>query len=191
MRPAPIALLLILAPAPVRAHDAFGDLGPFFGSLLHPLADPLQAALLAGTAAYLAGRRLDAVRRALPVFAAALVSAQVALALVPEVEVPTLLVAATALLIGAAAIVPDQSLPRWFGLILVAVAGALAGLAPGALPQASALQSFFGNLLGVAMLTILLWSAFDAAARRLSPLAPRVVGSWVAAIAIIVGAFAI
>ena len=46
-----------IVPAPALAHDAFGDLGPFYASLLHPLADPLQAALVIGTAAFLAGPR--------------------------------------------------------------------------------------------------------------------------------------
>ena len=56
-----LALGLSLAAGPARAHDAFGDLGPFYASLLHPLADPMQAALVIGTAAFLAGRALGTV----------------------------------------------------------------------------------------------------------------------------------
>jgi hydrogenase/urease accessory protein HupE len=62
------SLVACLVPAPALAHDAFGDLGPFYASFLHPLADPLQAALLVGTAAFLAGRPLSVTRAALPVF---------------------------------------------------------------------------------------------------------------------------
>ena len=60
-----------LGATPGLAHDAFGDLGPFYASLLHPLADPLQAALIVGTAAFLAGRPLGLTRLAWPVFVGA------------------------------------------------------------------------------------------------------------------------
>jgi hydrogenase/urease accessory protein HupE len=45
-----IILPAVIVPSPALAHDAFGDLGPFYASFLHPLADPLQAVLLIGTA---------------------------------------------------------------------------------------------------------------------------------------------
>lgn len=60
-----------IAPSSALAHDAFGNLGPFYASFLHPLADPLQAALLVGTAAFLVGRPIEVARVALPVFVAA------------------------------------------------------------------------------------------------------------------------
>ena len=44
-----LSLVLLVAvaagsPHVALAHDAFGDLGPFYGALLHPLADPAQKA---------------------------------------------------------------------------------------------------------------------------------------------------
>ena len=188
-RPAVLALALS-APAPALAHDAFGDLGPFYASLLHPLADPMQAALVIGTAAFLAGRSLGTVRVALPVFAAAAALSHLLLGWRMGVLPHPLLAAVAAFAVGSAATLPDRWTRVPAGLILVAATGILVGLAPDRPPAQGALQPILGTVLGVAILATLAWAALDAAARRVSPLAPAVAGSWVAAVGLLAGAFA-
>jgi hypothetical protein len=190
MRRLLLALGLSLAAGPARAHDAFGDLGPFYASLLHPLADPMQAALVIGTAAFLAGRALGTVRLALPVFAATAALAHLLLSWRLGVLPPPLLVAVAAVAVGGAATLPDRWTRVPAGLVLVAATGVLVGLAPDRPPAQGALQPILGTVLGVAILATIAWAALDAAARRLSPLAPAVAGSWVAAVGLLAGAFA-
>ena len=190
MRRPHLVLLLASAPGPALAHDAFGDLGPFYACLLHPLADPMQAALVIGTAAFLAGRALGTVRVALPVFAAAAALSHLVLSWHLGVLPAPLLVTAAAVAVGGAATLPDRWTPVPAGLLLVAATGALAGLAPDRPPVEGALQLILGTVLGVALRATLAWAALDAAARRISPLAPAVAGSWVAAVGLLAGAFA-
>ncbi len=180
---------LCLLAAPVQAHDAFGDLGPFYASILHPLVDPLQAALLVGTAAFLAGRSLALTGMALPVFIGVAAFAALFTALGGMAVAPPLLVAFVAVLAGLAAILPEAWTPRVPSLILVAVTGALTGLAPGP-AEGAALQPFLGTAVGIASLVTLCWFALEAAGQRFTPLVPRVAGSWVAAIGILTAAFA-
>ena len=191
MRRLSLALLLAAAPGPALAHDAFGDLGPFYASLLHPLADPMQAALLIGTAALLAGRSLATVRRALPVFVVAAALSHVLLSWRLGVVPPSLVTAAAAVAVGGAATLPDRWTRPAAALLLVAATGALVGLAPDRPPATGALQPLLGTLLGIAALTTLAWAALDALARRVSGLAPAVAGSWVAAVGLLAGAFAL
>jgi hypothetical protein len=190
MRRLSLALLLTVAPGAALAHDAFGDLGPFYASLLHPLADPMQAALVIGTAAFLAGRSLGTVRVALPVFVAAAALSHLVISWHLGVVPAPLLVAAAAVAVGVAATLPDRWTPVPAGLLLVAATGALAGLAPDRPPAEGALQPILGTVLGVGVLATLAWTALDAAARRVSPVAPAVAGSWVAAVGLLAGAFA-
>lgn len=181
--------LLALVPSPAFAHDAFGDLGPFYASLLHPLADPLQAALVAGIAAFLAGRSIATARLALPVFVAG-AALGLGLAWRPGLVPAPLVPEAAAILIGLAATLPDRWTPVWLALPLVALIGVLAGLAPGQ-PEGAPLQPLLGGVLGIGIFAALGWAGLDALARRLSPVAPAVAGSWVAAMGLMVGAFAL
>lgn len=186
-----LAPVLAVTPGAAFAHDAFGDLGPFYASLLHPLADPMQAALVVGTAAFLAGRSLGKVRVALPLFVAAAALSHALLSwrlgVVPHALAP----AAAAVAVGGAATLPDRWTRAAAGFVLVAAAGVLVGLAPDRPPAAGALQPLLGTVLGIAVFTILAWAALDALARRVSELAPAVAGSWVAAVGLLAGAFAL
>jgi hypothetical protein len=185
-----IAILLML-PTTAVAHDAFGDLGPFYGSMLHPLADPLQAAVLMGTAAFLAGRPLSVVRGAIPIFILCAGAAAIVLFAGKIETPPSLLTGAVALMAGLAATLPQTLTPQAAVYALVATTGVLTGLAPGAPDEGLALQPLLGTFFGVAALMLLAWSTLEAAARRFTPLVPRVVGSWVAAVGILVVAFSV
>jgi hypothetical protein len=93
-------------------------------------------------------------------------------------------------LVGLAATLPARWTPHWTALALVAVTGVLAGLAPGR-PDGAALQALLGGFLGIGIFTALGWAGLDALARRLSPVVPAIGGSWVAAIGLLAGAFAL
>jgi hypothetical protein len=185
-----IALVAAALPVPAAAHDAFGDLGPFYASFLHPLADPLQAALVVGTAAFLAGRPVETVRVALPVFLLATLLAQLLAGVRADIAAAPLLVAFVLVAIGAVALLPEHWSPLWMVIAVVAVSGIFVGLAPGPLPPKGALQPLAGGALGIAVSTTLAWAGIDTLSRRLSQIAPAVAGSWVAAVGLIAGAFA-
>lgn len=185
-------MCLCALPAPAAAHDAFGDLGPFYASFLHPAADPLQAALILGAAAYLAGRPLAAVRFALPVFLLAAAAGHVALYWSAGVAAAPLAGAVAAIVVGLAAILPDRWTPRGTGLILMAATGAIVGIAPGRPPQGlEALQPILGTVLGIGVFVTILWISLESLARRVSPVVPAIAGSWVAAVGLLAAAFAI
>lgn len=186
-----IGTVLTLTPATAFAHDAFGDLGAFYGSMLHPLVDPLQAAVLIGTAAFLAGRSLTVVRGALPVYVLAAALAAVALSVSQLASPPSWLPGLAAVLIGLAATVPERWMPRPAVYALVVVTGVLTGLAPGSSDTGLSAQPLLGTVFGICVLATLAWFAMESASRRLSWLVPKVIGSWVAAVGILVLAFSL
>lgn len=186
-----VAVATTCLPTPLFAHDAFGDLGPFYASLLHPLADPMQAALIVGTGAFLAGRPLAVARVALPVFIVAASVVVLAVFVGASIFAPPILATVAALLIGVAAMLPDAWTPLPVVLALVSATGAFAALAPGAAPDGAAFQSSLGTTVGIVGSATLFWWGFEVARRRLTPIAPKVAGSWVAAIGILVMAFSL
>ncbi|MFC3616459.1 hypothetical protein ACFORG_22170 [Lutimaribacter marinistellae] len=186
MKRIPFALAALLAPSQALAHDAFGDLGPFYASFLHPVVDPLQAALLTGAAALLARRPETEVRLALPLFIFAGVIAYLANTGIDYAVLPVI-AAFVAMIVGSAAALPQNFLPGWIVLGVVTLAGAIAGLLPDPLPDAlGGILPHLGTILGLAVLTTLAWITLDAAARRFTALVPAITGSWVAALSIFV-----
>jgi hypothetical protein len=181
-----LASAAAIAPRPALAHDAFADLGPFYASLLHPLADPLQGALVVGTAAVLASRPVERARIGLPLFLAAAAAALLVLAAMPDLTAPPLLPAAAGVVVGMAAAVPAQRIRRGVVPPLLVASGFLAGLAPG-VPGAVAEGG--GTLLGLAILATLSWAVLDTLGRRVSSVAPAIAGSWVAAVGLLAAAF--
>jgi len=183
-----VALALLLAARPASAHDAFGDLGPFYANLLHPLADPAQAVMLAGFAAVVALQPLETVRPGWALHAAAGTLTVAALAVATLPTAPMVVVGMAAACLGIAAVVGAR-LPRpaVVGLgIAAAVIAALAADRPAG-PR-EALLVTLGGALGLAATSLLLWSLFDALRRRLGDIACKVAGSWVAAIGIMTAA---
>lgn len=184
-------VVFCLLPQVGAAHDAFGDLGPFYASLLHPLADPLQASLLLGIAAFIAQQKLSFSRVAMPLFVSAASLAALTLISASPLVAPPLAVSLIVLVTGGAAMLPEAVKPRFVAFALVVVAGFVTGLAPGSLAETSVLQALLGTVCGIAALVLMAWYALETMARRLSSLAPKIAGSWVAAIGILVAAFSI
>jgi hypothetical protein len=183
-----VAAILVLVPGTAAAHDAFGDLGPFYTNLLHPLADPGQALVLAGFAVLLARQPIETVRRGYAVHAFA-AAATVALAALIAVPPPGAL--ATGVLaagLGGVALF-GRPLPRTAVIVLGAAAAGLAALAAERVAglRAGTLAAL-GAATGLAVASLLLWSAFDLLQRRIGGIACAVAGSWVAAIGIMMTA---
>lgn len=184
-----VALGVVLTPTVVYAHDAFGELGPFYASMLHPLADPLQASMLVGAAAFLASRPIVFVRLALPLFAAAAIVATLVVASKPSFTFPVIVTAVTVLIVGLATILPEKFVPVPLGLGIIGTAGTITGLVAGIPDGEFALQYVLGTALGISGLAVLAWFWLDTVSRQFTSLIPKVAGSWVAAFGILVGAF--
>lgn len=185
-------LLLAALPSPAAAHDAFGDLGPFYQAMLHPLADPAQGLLLAATAVFLARLPLSTVRRAFAVLAAAGGITLVVALLVTLPEPSLRAMSLAALVMAAIALLPwrpGQLASSFFAATL----GVVAALPVAALPVAvggggSDLLVLFGGAAGIALATLFLWALAETADRRLSPLSSSVGAAWIGAIAIMTAA---
>jgi hypothetical protein len=183
-----LALLAVLAPGPALAHDAFGDLGPFYANLLHPLADPAQGLLIAALAVLLARQPLTTVR---PAYAGLALAAAAAVALGPLQAFDPLGLRTTGL--AAAGLGTLALLGLRLGPVpATAIAGVLAALAGLAVELPRSLVdgglSFLGGALGIAIGALLLWGLVDLAVRRIGPVAGAVAGSWVAAVGIMAAA---
>ena len=179
---------LALAPGAAAAHDAFGDMGPFYANLLHPVADPAQSVVLAGAAVFLARQPVETVRPAYAALAfggSAAASAAVA-GLTPGLS--PLAAAVLACLLGGGAIVTLKP-PGWAATLLAGAAGVAAGLALTAgMGVRDAALGLLGGALGVGLAPLLLWGLMDLAVRKIGPVACAVIGSWVAAVGVMTAA---
>jgi hypothetical protein len=182
------AIAASLIPVGAHAHEAFGDLGPFYGGLLHPLVDPVQGLILVALVVLLASQPRSSVRVA---YAAAVITAALTIlvhavrpAAPPGVPLVGLVVAGIGLLslLG----------PRIPVAVLVVLAGALAAFAgvAGDMPDGTraVLLSAGGSCLGIALLVLLAWGGLDLLQSRLGRVAGAVAASWVAAIGVMAAA---
>ena len=180
---APAAAVLAAALAgPAAAHDAFGDLGPFYASLLHPLADPAQGLLIAAAAILLTRQPLATVRVAYATMAACGAVAVTVHAAPLPLGLRATGVAVT--LLGLLAL-SGVRVPPVVATTLAAAAAIAAGLAVD-LPAGgrAAILAAIGGSAGIALLALLVWGGVDLATRRLGPIAGAVAGAWIAAIGI-------
>ena len=183
------ALILAVLPQRAVAHDAFGDLGPFYQTFLHPLADPMQALLVVAAAVVLAVQPIASVRVAFPALAIGAGLALVARMVLPVPEPGPALVAL--MVIGAAAVGVLCLRPGPVATGLLAMALGSAAALPIDLAKGGALAATLtlaGGAAGVGFATLFFWGALDLASRRISPLAPRVAGAWLAAIGMMMAA---
>ena len=183
-----LAAALALAPGAASAHAAFGDLGPFYASLLHPLADPGQGLLVTATAVLLARQPLVVLRAGYAALAAGGLTG-ILLHAVLHLPAPGEHAAAgAAAMLGTGALF-RLPLPPVPAATLAALAGAAAGVAIDLPPglQAGGL-ALLGGAAGIALACLMVWGLVDALQRRLGMVAGAVAGSWIAAIGIMVAA---
>jgi hypothetical protein len=176
-----LALLFVVTPA--HAHNVFGlNAAPFWLGALHLLVAPLGIAAIVALAAAVPFSSGETIIGA----AAAAGAAAFATALwVPaNIAVAGPIGIIVAGICAAFGIEPS----RWLGILL----GVLTGFAAGAAAQLDvpAISASLG--VAVAMTSVSLWGmeAFIHT-KRLVPLARRVIGAWMAAIALLLGALAI
>lgn len=176
------AAALALVPQVALAHDAFGDLGPFYAGLLHPVMAPLQTLLLAAVALLLARQPLAGVRVAYP---AAVLAAALVIALHgvwPEVSISIRLGALVALALAALALW-GRALPRGLLAGLTMAGAALAALSGDAVSATrEGLLGALGSVLGIAAFVLLGWGVVDLAQARLGRVAGAVAAAWLIAI---------
>lgn len=177
-----LAAAFALLPRMAAAHDAFGDLGPFYAGLLHPVLTPVQGLLLASVAVLLARQPLGAVRIAYPALVLAGVAGLLLHAARPELAVALRPAALSAVVLAALALW-GRALPR---TVLVPITMAGAGLAALAGDAASAsrdgIVGGIGAGLGIAAFVLLLWGLADVLQARLGRVAGAVAAAWVIAI---------
>jgi hypothetical protein len=189
IRLAVAVMALVLVPGAAAAHDAFGDLGPFYAALLHPLADPSQGLIVAAVGVLLARQSLETVRPAYAAFVASGAASVLAGAVAPHPAPGLALVALGAAGFGIAALAGLQ-LGRPLAVALAGAAGLAAGLAVDLPPgwRAGGLAAL-GGTLGLALGSLLIWGLVDLLQRRLGRGAGAVAASWIAAVGVMAAAF--
>ena len=182
-----LAALLSVGPGVAQAHLVTSGLGPFYDGALHLLLSPgdllgvLALALLAGLRGPAAGRLAVT---GLPI--AWLLAGIVGLA-VPTVLEPSWPGALSYLLVGVL-LAANLALPPWVVGALAAAYGALHGLLNGS--ALAAIDAGWPELLGIVttvlMLTLLISAAVVPLRAEWGQIVLRVIGSWVAAIGLLV-----
>lgn len=176
-------ILLIVVPSPVAAHEAFGDLGPFYQAMLHPFADPAQGLVLAAVAVWLARQPISSVRVGYALLVGAGVAGLLLASLAGLSSPPLRVMALAALAIAAFAFLPWRA--GWIVSALVAIVGGLlAALTVGA----DDLLRLIGAAAGIAIVPLFLWGAAELADRRVFAYASLVMAAWIGAIALMVSA---
>ena len=178
----------LLYSCPALAHDAFGNGKSVWTGALHLLTSPLAVAALAGLVLALFG-----VQERMSLVAAGCAAAASALAGAVPAQIPAFAVPAAVVVLGlsaAAGLKPSKT-----STVLLSL---LAGMAAGA---ASDLDNpSWQGVIGIAgvmlIITIGALAAFEDLIRlawlqNLLPVGRRILGSWVAAIGLLLGALAI
>jgi hydrogenase/urease accessory protein HupE len=187
LRCAAIAAALVLAATPATAHDVVPGVGGFYGGLVHPLLVPAHVLALIGLGLFLGvqPRRLGIGLTAL--FAASLIVGLTAIvsAVSPVYQDYVVLVVAVASGILVALARPIAAL---ISLPLVVIAGIAIML--DSVPQDISMQTTFLALVGTVIAAFVVASFAAEAARTLTRgwqrIGVRILGSWIAASAILV-----
>ena len=173
---------------PVWAHDAFGNGKSVWTGALHLLTSPLAVAAMVGLVLALFG-----VQERMSLVAAGCAAVTSALAAAAPAQIPAFAVPAAVVVLGLSAAAGWK--PSRLGAVLLSL---LAGLAAGA---ASDLDNpSWQGVIGIAgvmlFVTISALAALEDLARlawlkNVLPIARRILGSWVAAIGLLLGALTI
>jgi urease accessory protein len=183
-------LLLTMAVSPALAH-APGSGGGFAGGLVHPAVVPAHLLALIGVG-LLAGQQAEGRAAFLTMFGLGLAAGLVAIAWAAGPSSANL-VLTTAALVAGIWTASARPLPPVLGWPLMSVAGAAIGLdSP---PETASLREANHMLIGTGLAAAAIPTALAAAVAQLKRdwqrLALRIAGSWIAAAAILVLAFAL
>ena len=182
----PPALALVLAAGPAWAHPPPLGVGGFLGGLLHPLFVPAHVLALLGLG-LLAGQQAGWSRAVVLAAIAALAAGLgvMTLGLVPALMGEALL----ALAAGTGVVVAiDRRLPESVGLALAAATGIAVAFdsPPDVVAVREANRMLIGTGFGAAILLTLTAAASSRLADGWSRIVVRILGSWIAASAILV-----
>jgi urease accessory protein len=181
---ASIAGAFVATVAPAWAHPVFGVTG-FAGGLLHALLVPTHVIAVVAFALLIGQQRWG--HGAVIAYAAAIVAGlgAIAMAYVPtRAEEGVLAVAATAGLLVALA----RPLPRSVGVLLAGASGLALGLdsPPEAISLRDANLALLGTAIGAVLVLVGLMQITSRLTRAWQRIGARIVGSWIAASAILV-----
>jgi urease accessory protein len=191
LRRAGALALLGAGAAPAWAHSSVEGIGNFYNGALHPLVSPAHLIALLALGLWLGQRGLGAAKRPLLAFMAAL-----ALGLClhhwagdPDTDRWLLVLAALFGLLVAAA----RALPAALAPLLCAGVGLAVGLASGptGLESTARAVSLFGTFFSATLVCAYVMAIVTLAQRPWMLIAARVLGSWLAAAAVLVLALAL
>ncbi len=177
----------LLAPAaPVFAHSMIEGIGDFYNGLLHPFAVPTHALAVISLGLLLGQRGPAAVKQALPLFALSLALALLVSDRVGPLPLTTLLLGLGALHGLLLALAWRWPVPLLSLLAVAAAVGVGLDSNPDGFAGWDRLVPMSGIWLAASFAVLWFFGAADAARRHWQKVAVRVIGSWAAAIAIMV-----
>ena len=182
-----VALALMLVAEPALAHPPPLGIPGFFGGLLHPLFAPAHLLALLGLG-LLTGQQAPAWGRAVPgAFIIVLLAGLgvLTLGVVPRgIDLAVLLLAAATGVLAALA----RPLPEWAGGVLAALTGLAVALdsPPEVISVREANLMLIGTGFGGTILLVLAVEGASRLTRGWARIAARILGSWIAACAILV-----
>lgn len=171
------------------AHAPIEGIGTFYNGLLHPVVVPSHLLLLIATGCLLGQFTPNSSSLGLPAFLVSLCMS-LGLAAIATVAVPAWMLSANTVLTGTVVAV-KRPVGRTGYVILALLAGALVGLTStpdGEFAQAPGL-ALAGTALGGAAIVILFGGAAAVATLAWQRIAIRVLGSWIAASALMILSF--
>jgi urease accessory protein len=180
-----LVVALVLSVQPAFAHDIIPGVGGFSGGMLHALLVPAHLMALLGLA-LLVGRTNGRLISELS-FAAALIGGLGAIAFgAGETPAPLVLLGVSALC--GALVASELSIPSPVGWLMAVVAGLAVGLdsPPDAISIRDAYVMMAGVWVGAVLVLMIVAEAAARVTRRWQLIGVRVLGSWIAASAILV-----
>lgn len=179
-----LAAAFLFRADPAFAHLPIEGVGGFHGGLLHPILVPAHALSVVALGLFIGRQR----ERRIPssIFAVALIAGLIAIARAVEAPVGNVMLANTALLGGLVAMA--WAPPQPLGWLLAAVAGATLALdsPPQAITIAEANLMLVGTALGACLAVAVVGAMTSYLTTAWQQIAVRVLGSWIAASAILV-----
>lgn len=187
-----VALLVMAWPEAAFAHSSLPGLSGFYWGMLHPFTSAAQLLLLI-VLGFLVQQRLPASELVLFTFIGAnLIGGAVAAAGYLPADADILLLALTVL--AGLLVVSALPLTPWLLMVVGAVCGIAAGLVswPDAGKLDAVLMTAFGAVVGSFLLVMMIAAVVEVIRLKVSlpwlPIAIRVAGAWVTAVAMLLGA---
>jgi len=180
------ALACLTIAHPAQAHDVIAGVGGFYGGLLHPLLVPTHLLALVGLGLFIGQQPQHRIALAV-FFVIGLAAGLLAIALaVGETPASDVLLIATG--IAGVLVVVATPPPRIISSLLLAASGASLGLdsAPNEVLIRLAVFSLFGTALGATILLTSVMAGVTHLRGEWQLIGLRIVGSWIAASAILV-----